>query len=47
MKVRNILSFGAGVNTGALLTLLHLKRIKIDEAIMADGGQKTGERING
>ena len=37
-KVRHILSFGAGINTGAMLTLLYLKHIKIEEAIYADTG---------
>lgn len=36
MKVRHILSFGAGVNSGAMMSYLRLKGIKIDEALMAD-----------
>lgn len=35
-KIRNIVSFGAGVNTGAMLALLHLRHIKIDECVYAD-----------
>lgn len=35
-KVRNIVSFGAGVNTGAMLALLQLRHIKIDECVYAD-----------
>jgi len=36
MKIRHIVSFGAGVNTGAMLTILRLKKIPIDECIYAD-----------
>jgi hypothetical protein len=36
MRIRHILSFGAGVNTGAMLTILRLKKIPIEEAIYSD-----------
>jgi hypothetical protein len=36
LTVRNIVSFGAGVNTGAMLALLQLRHIKIDECVYAD-----------
>lgn len=36
MRIRHIVSFGAGVNTGAMLTILRLKKIPIEECIYAD-----------
>ena len=36
MRIRHIVSFGAGVNTGAMLTILRLKKIPIDECVYAD-----------
>jgi len=36
MKIRHIVSFGAGVNTGAMLTILRLKKIPYTEVVYAD-----------
>lgn len=38
-----ILSFGAGVNTAALMVLLHRKKLPFDEAVFADTGGELPE----
>jgi len=45
-KVKRIVSFGAGLNSVAMLALLRIKKVKIDEVLFADTGVEEPETYN-